>query len=131
MIRSHTALIAIAAVLLTVTGLTAADVAHGTVPAAFAQSGPPAGAAPGAQRGQRFGQMLLSLNLSDAQKAQIRGIIAGARQKNTSVTDPQLKRANMRAAYAQVRTVLTPTQRTKLASEMAAARGQRESADHS
>jgi Spy/CpxP family protein refolding chaperone len=75
--------------------------------------------------------MLMTLNLSDAQKGQIRGIIASARQQNQSVSDPQTKRSNMRAAYAKVRDILTPAQRAKLESEMAAAKAQRQSTDHS
>ncbi len=125
MIRHLIALTAAAAVAFAVIGLTAVT----TVAPAFAQAAPGAPAA--GQRGQRFGQMLLSLNLTDAQKTQIRGIIADARQKNQAVTDPQVKRSNMRAAYAQVRTVLTPAQQAKLQSEMAAAKAQRESGDHS
>jgi Spy/CpxP family protein refolding chaperone len=124
MIRHLIALTAAAAVAFAVTGLTAVS----TVAPAFAQA---AQGAPAAGQRQRFGQMLLSLKLSDAQKSQIRSIIADARQKNQSVTDPQVKRANMRAAYAQVRTVLTPAQQAKLQSEMAAARAERESGDHS
>jgi Spy/CpxP family protein refolding chaperone len=133
MTRLFRSLTAAAAVAFSVAGLTAADIAHGTLSVASAQSDAPAGAPPaGAQRGgRRFGQMLLSLNLSDAQKTQIRDIIASARQQNQSVTDPQQKRSNMRAAYDKVKTVLTPAQRAKLDSEMAAARAERQSTDHS
>jgi Spy/CpxP family protein refolding chaperone len=133
MTRLFRSLTAVAAVAFSVAGLTAVDIAHGTVSVASAQSDAPAAGAPpaGAQRGQRFGQMLMGLNLSDAQKSQIREIIASARQQNQSVTDPQVKRSNMRAAYAKVQTVLTPPQRAKLQSEMAAARAQRQSTDHS
>jgi Spy/CpxP family protein refolding chaperone len=98
-----------------------------TVGPVLAQAAPPAGGG----HGQRFGQMLMTLNLSDAQKGQIRGIIASARQQNQSVSDPQTKRSNMRAAYAKVRDILTPAQRAKLESEMAAAKAQRQSTDHS
>jgi Spy/CpxP family protein refolding chaperone len=132
MTRLIRSLTAAAAVALTVAGFAAVDIAHGTLPAASAQDAPAAGAPPaGAQRGQRFGQMLLGLNLSDAQKTEIRQIIATARAQNQSVTDPQVKRSNMRAAYAKVQTVLTPAQRAKLQSEMAATRAQRQQTDHS
>jgi Spy/CpxP family protein refolding chaperone len=127
MTRFVRSLTAAAAVALTVAGFTAADIAHRTLPTAAAQAGPPAGG----QRGARFGQMLLGLDLSDAQKTQIRSIMASARQQNATVTDPQARRANYRAAMAKVQTVLTPAQRTKLQSEMAAARAQRQSTDHS
>jgi Spy/CpxP family protein refolding chaperone len=114
------------AAVLSVAGFVAVDAAR-TVAPVLAQAAPPAGG----QHGQRFGQMLMTLDLSDAQKSQIRGIIASARQQNENVTDPQVKRANMRAAYAKVRAVLTAPQQAKLKSEMEAARAQRESADHS
>lgn len=78
--------------------------------------------APGQGGRQRFGQLLLSLNLSDAQRQQVRAIMKAARDKNQSITDPQVKRANMRAAFAQVDTVLTPDQRTTLHAKMQAAR---------
>jgi Spy/CpxP family protein refolding chaperone len=127
MTRFIRSLTAAAAVALTVAGLTAADIAHGTLAPAAAQDAPPAGG----QRGARFGKMLLGLDLTDAQKTQIRSIMASARQQNENVTDPQVKRANYKAALAKVQTVLTPSQRTKLQSEMAAARAQRQSTDHS
>jgi Spy/CpxP family protein refolding chaperone len=133
MTRFLRSITAAAAVAFTLAGLTAVDIAHGTVSAVSAQSDAPAAGAPpaGPQRGRRFGQMLLALNLTDAQKTQIRQIVAAARQQNQSVTDPQVKRSTMRAAYAKVQTVLTPAQRAKLQSEMAAARAQRQSTDHS
>jgi Spy/CpxP family protein refolding chaperone len=127
--RLLSALTATAAVTLAVAGFTTADIAHGTATPALAQAAPDAPAAGHGNR--RFGQMLLSLNLSDAQKSQIRGIMATARQKNAGVTDPQLKRATMRAAYAQVRAALTPAQRSKLDADVAAARAARAGGDHS
>jgi Spy/CpxP family protein refolding chaperone len=71
------------------------------------QQSPPAGAQ---QHGQRMGQILMSLNLSDAQKAKIKDIVAAARKENEGVTDRTVKRENMKKAYAQVETVLTPAQ---------------------
>jgi Spy/CpxP family protein refolding chaperone len=120
MIRPLHSLAAAAAIALSISGFTAIT----TAPAA-------AQAAPGAGHGQRYGQMLMSLGLSDAQKASIRGIIANARKQNQTVTDPQVKRANMKAAFDQVRTVLTPAQRAKLASEVQAAKAQANAPDHS
>jgi len=127
-------LVAAAALTLTLGGIAAVA---GPAPA-LAQAGPPpagssvppAGGQRG-QRGQRFGQMLLGLGLSDAQKGQIRSIMAKARAQNQSVTDPQVRRTNMRTAYANVRNVLTPAQQKKLDGEMQAARAQRQAADHS
>jgi Spy/CpxP family protein refolding chaperone len=124
-------LAAVAAFTLTLGGIAAVA---GPAPA-LAQAGPPpAGSSvppAGGQRGQRFGQMLLGLGLSDAQKGQIRSIMAKARAQNQSVTDPQVRRTNMRAAYANVRNVLTPAQQKKLDGEMQTARAQRQAANHS
>jgi Spy/CpxP family protein refolding chaperone len=88
-----------------------AGTAWGSTPAALAQAGPPGGARGG---GKRFGEMLAKLGLSDAQKAQIKGIMKSARDQNQNVTDPEQRRANFRAAFAKVETVLTPAQRDKL-----------------
>jgi Spy/CpxP family protein refolding chaperone len=94
--------------------------ALGTVPAALAQD--QAGTQPpGAQRG-RMGKVLMSLNLTDAQKTQIRAIMADAHKQNESITDREQKRANMRAALAKVDTVLTPAQRTELHAKLEAMR---------
>jgi Spy/CpxP family protein refolding chaperone len=104
-------------------GGTFAAVAFGSVPAALADdapSGPPAGG----RHGHRMGEMLMSLNLSDAQKTQIRAIMADARKQNENVTDRQQRRGNMKAAMAKVDTVLTPAQRTELHAKMDAARRQ-------
>ena len=81
----------------------------GTAPAAFAQDAQtqPSG---GGHGGQRMGQILLSLGLSDAQKAKIKDIVGAARKQNEGVTDRTVKRQNMMKAYEQVETVLTPAQ---------------------
>jgi Spy/CpxP family protein refolding chaperone len=105
-----------------VTGGTIASIGLNSVPAALAQD-QPSGAQPTAGgHGNRMGKMLMSLNLNDAQKTQIRSIIADARKQNQSVTDRDQKRANMKAAYAKVETVLTPAQRNELHAKMAAMR---------
>ena len=114
------------AAFLSVSSFVAIEAVRAVAPV-LAQAQPPAAGG----HGQRFGQMLLTLNLSDDQKGQIRGVIANARQQNQSVTDPQVKRSNMRAAYDKVRAILTPAQRAKLQSEMAAAHAERQNADHS
>ena len=113
---------AVATVALSLAAFTAGDVALTTAPI-MAQDAPGGGAP---QRGQRMGKMLLSLNLSDAQKAQIKSIMADARAKGKTLTDRDAKRANMRAAFAKIDTVLTPPQRTKFHAQMEAARAQRE-----
>lgn len=119
--------LAIATALLT--GGTVRGIVTATIPAALAQDqangAPPAG---GGAHGNRMGKALLSLNLSDAQKTQIRAIIADARKQNENVTDRDQKRANMKAAYAKVDTVLSPAQRTELHAKIDAMRQQNASA---
>ena len=85
------------------------------------QQSPPAGAQ---QHGQRMGQILMSLNLSDAQKARIKAIVAEARKQNQGVEDRAVKRANMKKAYDQVATVLTPAQAKEFHAKMDAMRKQ-------
>jgi Spy/CpxP family protein refolding chaperone len=89
-----------------------AGTAWGSTPAALAQAGPPPGGARGG--GKRFGEMLAKLGLSDAQKAEIKGIMKSARDQNQNVTDPEQRRTNFRAAFTKVEGVLTPAQRDKL-----------------
>jgi len=101
-------------------GFTAGDVALGGVAPAAAQTAPSSPSS----RGQRFGQMLLALNLSDDQKSQIRTIMSDARAKNANVTDQDTRRANMKAAFAKVEAVLTPDQRTKLHAEIEKAKAE-------
>lgn len=92
--------------------------------AALAQNAPPPGppngphavSAPAGQHGHhrhnRFMHALGSLNLSDAQRAQIRDTIRQTRQSNQSA-DPQTRRANVRAMRQQVEAILTPAQRAQ------------------
>ena len=115
-------LVAAASVALSVAGFTAVDLARGSVPKAVAQAAPDQPGQAGQRGGRRFGQMLLSLNLSDTQKNRIRDIMADARAKNKTLADRDAVRANMRAAFATVRSVLTPAQQAKLKTEFAAAR---------
>ncbi len=91
--------------------------------AAVAQDQPPAGP-PGGGR-HVMAEALMSLGLSDAQKQQIRGIMADTRAKNQNV-DPETKRANYKAAFAKIDTVLTPDQRTRLHAKMDQMRKERE-----
>jgi Spy/CpxP family protein refolding chaperone len=122
-----------AAIALALTAFTASDIALGTISPAAAQSAPAAGGPGGAAGGrQQFAKMLMSLNLNDDQKNQIRSIMADARAKSKTLTDRQAKRDTMRAAFAQIETVLTPAQRTKLHAERDALKAQRASeAGHS
>lgn len=123
--RFSSSLFAVAVATVVVTGGgTLAGIASGTVPAALAQDqGSAPAPAPGQGRARgRMGKILMSLDLSDAQKTQIRAIIADARSQNKTVTDRDQKRANMKAAYAKVEIVLTPAQRTQLHAKMEAMR---------
>jgi Spy/CpxP family protein refolding chaperone len=60
------------------------------------------------------------LNLSDAQKQQIAGILKNSRTASKA-TDPQTRRANMQAVRRQIEGVLTPDQRTQLQTKLAQA----------
>jgi len=75
-----------------------------------------AGGSPAAGR-RRMAAALRSLDLSDDQKAQIREITKAMRKKNAGA-DPATKRANYKAAIAQVRALLTPEQRAQLDAKM-------------
>jgi Spy/CpxP family protein refolding chaperone len=118
------ALAATATVALSLAAFTAGDLAYGRVAPAAAQAAP--GGSQGGQGGQnsgrgrqQFAKMLQSLNLSDNQKNQIRTIMANARAKNKSLTDPQAKRDTMRGAFKSIEAVLTPAQQSKLQAERA------------
>jgi Spy/CpxP family protein refolding chaperone len=84
---------------------------------------PGASGAPGARGGnRRMAQVLQSLGLSDDQKEQIRKIMADARSQARTETDPDARRATMRAAFAKVQDVLTPAQRDAFKAKMQALR---------
>jgi Spy/CpxP family protein refolding chaperone len=124
MIRFFPALTAAAAVALALSAFTAGDLALGRVAPAAAQAAPGPGG-PGGGQGyakgrQQFAKMLMSLNLSDGQKNQIRSIMADARAKSEALTDPQAKRQTMGAAFKNIEAVLTPAQKDKLHAERAA-----------
>ncbi|MBV9510352.1 MAG: MdtA/MuxA family multidrug efflux RND transporter periplasmic adaptor subunit, partial [Caulobacteraceae bacterium] len=84
-----------------------------------------AGASNGGGRGgaARMQAMLGQLGLTPDQKAKVGAITADMRQKvQAAGDDPDARRAAMRAGMAQVSAVLTPEQKTKLASLRAAVR---------
>lgn len=90
-----------------------------------ASPGPGAGApgAAGARGGnRRLGQVLQSLGLSDDQKDQIRKIMADARSQARTETEPDARRATLRAAFQKVQGVLTPAQRDAFKAKMQALR---------
>jgi len=101
--------------------------ALGVAPAALAQAAPegaPGGPGGTGGHGKRMGQVLLGLGLNDKQKDQIRGIMAAARKENEGVTDRDQRRANMKKAFGQIDTVLTPAQRKQFHDKMDAMRKQ-------
>jgi Spy/CpxP family protein refolding chaperone len=118
-----------AAVVFTGAG-TLGPLAAGTVPAAFAQDQPSPAPPSGGGHG-RMGQVLMSLNLNDSQKSQIRSIMADTRKQNENVTDRDTRRANYKAAMTKVEAVLTPAQRTALHAKMDAMRQQNPPPPHS
>lgn len=62
-----------------------------------------------------------NLNLSDAQRRQIAGILKGSRAAAKGA-DPQTRRADMAAMRRQIDGILTPDQRTQLRAGLAQAR---------
>lgn len=97
---------------------TAHAVELGGASAALAQDAP--SPAP-AQGHRRFGQILLSLNLSDQEKAQIRAIVQSARRQSQNA-DRETRRANMQAAFKKIDGLLTPAQRRQLHAKLDALR---------
>ncbi|MBV8150203.1 MAG: Spy/CpxP family protein refolding chaperone [Candidatus Eremiobacteraeota bacterium] len=111
----------------------AATVALST--AAFAQV-PPAQApapngAPPAHSWHRHGngwqRLLASLNLSDAQKSQVKAIAEKYRTQNQNVTDREQRHAAFTAERNEILAVLTPAQRTQLDAKMKQMRERRRS----
>jgi Spy/CpxP family protein refolding chaperone len=97
--------------------------AAGLGPVALAQQASDGGqGAQGGSNHNHMGEVLMSLGLSDAQKQQIRDIVADARKQNQGVTDRDQRRANMKAAFAKIDAVLTPEQRDQLHKQMQAMR---------
>jgi Spy/CpxP family protein refolding chaperone len=85
---------------------------------------PPASApnGPAAQPGVRphvtpYMRALRGLNLSDAQRSQIRGIMQSYRQKNQGL-DRTTRRANIRQMRHEILAVLSPGQRSNLRQQM-------------
>jgi Spy/CpxP family protein refolding chaperone len=124
--RTARTLWAFAALTIAAGAFDVAGSAAGFGAAALAQQAPDGGQ--GGQGGQggpnrsRMAQALMSLGLSDGQKQQIRDIMAGMRKQNQGVTDRDQRRANMKAAFAKIDTVLTPSQRDALHKQMQAMR---------
>jgi hypothetical protein len=83
--------------------------ALGAVASAQTESTPPS---PGGGR-HLMAQALMSVGLSDAQKAKIRSLVSDTRAKNHDA-DPATRRANWKNAFAKIDTLLSPDQRTRL-----------------
>ena len=90
-----------------------------------APAAPPANAAsPAAHKHHHrsaYMSSLRKLDLTDAQRQQIRGIMQTA-HKTPKTTDPATRRANAKQLRTQIDAVLTPAQRTQLKASMQAAR---------
>ncbi len=99
------------------------DSSQGAAPAATGAAGAMGGQGAMSQNGRermrRFAAALATLNLTGAQQDKIKAIMADARAKSKGA-DPDTRRANFRAAFAQIDDVLTPDQRAKLHAEMPA-----------
>jgi len=128
-IRQHRVLALTLATALLAGGGTSAGIALGTLPAASAQDQPAAGPPPAAARG-RMAKILMSLNLTDAQKSQIRAIRDETMKANANVTDRDQRKANYTAMRTKVEAVLTPAQRAAFKAKMEAMR-QQDQAPHS
>lgn len=112
----------LAATVASCAAVAAVRVSAGLGPAALAQEAP--APAPSGRHG-RFGQILMSLNLSDQQKSQIRAIMQNTRQQNENA-DRDARRANVQAAFKKIDTVLTPAQRQELHAKLDAMRKEHE-----
>ncbi|HEX3550924.1 MAG TPA: hypothetical protein VHT53_11135 [Candidatus Elarobacter sp.] len=101
-------------------GVVVTNAAAGVGPVALAQTG----GSSGAQRGQRFAKMLMSIRppLSDAQKDRIRKMREQMRaqyQNQPPPSDPDARRARFRAFMDKIRGVLTPAQQRDFDAKMA------------
>jgi Spy/CpxP family protein refolding chaperone len=91
--------------------------------AVSAQQAPPPATAPAPpasaphRGGAHFMRALRSLNLSDAQKTQIKTAMQQTRQANENA-DPQTRKANLEQLRSQITSVLTPDQRAQLQAEL-------------
>jgi Spy/CpxP family protein refolding chaperone len=65
----------------------------------------------------------MSVNLSDAQKTQIRQIMASARAE-AKTQDPETRRKTLHDAFEKVQAVMTPAQRTAFNAKLAELRAQ-------
>ncbi len=122
MSRSRSILPAVLAAALSWSAVAAVAVELGGASAVAAQDD--SSAAPGQHR-PRFGQVLMTLNLSDQQKAKIRALMQSTRQQNQNA-DRETRRANMQAAFKKIDAILTPAQRQKLHAKLDAMRKERE-----
>ena len=95
--------------------------AAATVAPTFVQAAP--GGAHAGKGGARLKKMADALGLTDAQKAQMKPIVMGARQQAKAIQDdttltPEAKTAKLkelrRSTTQQMMAILTPEQRTKL-----------------
>lgn len=89
---------------------------------ALAQTAPAQGpqpAGPAVTHHHDRGAMFRDLNLTPDQTAKIKAIRERYHATNQNVTDPQQRRANMKAQREEIMAVLTPDQRQKFQQRMA------------
>lgn len=89
----------------------------------LSNAAPKAGAGKGAAKGNKIGKMVKELGLTEAQKAQLKTIMADAKtqrttlKQNTALT-PEQKRTQMKdlqkATQEKISDILTPEQREKM-----------------
>lgn len=91
-------------------------------------SGQPAQGAPHPHHVSPYMRALRSLNLSDAQKAQIRSIVQSYRQKNQGV-DQATRRTNMRQMRSDIVGILTPDQQAQFRTQLQQMREQERKAN--
>ena len=95
--------------------------AHGAAGPGASAPAAGANAGHGHHRRSAYMRIMRGLNLSDAQKQQIAGIMKNSRSTNRNV-DPQTRQANAKAMRQQIEGVLTDAQRTQLRSKLAQVR---------
>ena len=97
------------------------------------QAPPPPQSAPNGQPGQAgqphhgtpyMMRALQQMNLSDAQRSQIKSMVQSYRQQNPQGTDPQTRKANAKQLRSNILGVLSPDQQAQLKSNIKAMRQQ-------
>ena len=125
MLRLSLGALALAAALTVPFAASAQSAPQPAPPNAAGQAAPPAGAGHHHHHVNRYMRAMRGLNLSDAQKSQIKSIMTSTRQANATngqPVDPQTRRQNTIAMRQQIDQVLTDTQRAQLHATLRAQR---------